>query len=404
MLPCPPLADTHPLDRLIDAFTGLFEPGTFFSFSFNVRALLALLCVAFVCGSVGALVVGGRMAFFSDALAHCAFAGVSLGFLFFDLLLARAPSPAARQAAVWGLAGLGVLVGIAVGWAYRRGRGARDSLGVVVLFALALGLAGAGVGALFESLLSGPRPASEFWRWVTPVMIAFGGLIGAGIAYVRGRTALTSDTVIGVFFAGSIGLAAALRKIIKNRNLFSLEDFLFGDPLLVHAGDLVALGVLAALTAAFLVLTFNRLLLAGFNSSLALSRRVPLQRDGYLFVVLLALIVNLCLRSVGVLLINALLIVPAATAVNLSANLRQAFWLSVGLCLATCVGGQWLSWELGQGAGFEVGIPGTIVLLSVALFVGSLLVGGKVREWAGSRQPRGPRPEMEGDRANGAIV
>ena len=85
-------------------------------------------------------------------------------------------------------------------------------------------------------------------------------------------------------------------------------------------------------------------------------------------IILLALIVNLCLRSIGVLLINALLVVPAATAVNLSTNLRQVFWLSVGCCLACCVGGHLLSWELGAQARVDLGVPGTVVLLCCGLF------------------------------------
>jgi zinc transport system permease protein len=315
-------AETHWLDRhVIDPFTGLFPANSFFSFSFNVHALLALLLVAFCCGAVGALIVGGRMAFFSDALAHCAFAGISIGFLLFEFVL--------------------------------RQRG------------------------------------GEFWRFATVVMVAFGALVGAGIAYVRGRTGLASDTVIGVFFAGSVGLAAALRKLIRNRNLFSLEDFLFGDPLLAGADDIVILAGLAVLTAALMFVLFNRLLLAGFNPSLALSRRVPVRLDSYVLVILLALIVNLCVRVVGVMLINALLIVTAASAVNLSVNLRQVFWLSIAICLGVAAGGQWLSWEVGVRAGVDVGIPGTVVLLACGVFVVSMLVGPWLRGRGGRAGERG---------------
>src|SRR5206468_718636 len=119
----------------------------------------ALVLVSLSCGAVGALVVGGRMAFFSDALAHCAFASVSVGFVLFTLL--------------------------------------------IVHF----------------------RPADEFWDWVTPIMLAFGMMVGYGIAYVRERTGLASDTVIGVFFAFAIGLAATLSKMMQSRELFRLEDF-----------------------------------------------------------------------------------------------------------------------------------------------------------------------------------
>src|SRR5205807_9123752 len=98
-------------------------------------------------------------------------------------------------------------------------------------------------------------------------------LVGVGIVAVRQRTGLASDTVIGVFFAGAIGLAAMLRKLISRRNFFNLEDFLFGDPLTATSGDLIALAGLTLVTLAFLAWGYNHLLLGSFNNSLALSRR-----------------------------------------------------------------------------------------------------------------------------------
>jgi len=82
-------------------------------------------------------------------------------------------------------------------------------------------------------------------------------------------------------------------------------------------------------------------------------------------------VVNLSLRIVGVLLINALLIVPAATAMNLSKNLRQMFWLTLAISLATSILGLLLSWECST-AGYPLGTSGAIVLLNVTLFTGSL--------------------------------
>ncbi len=64
------------LDRVVVEFSQLWPEGTFFSVGFHVYGLLAVLLVSATCGAVGSLVVGNRMAFFSDALAHCAFAGV----------------------------------------------------------------------------------------------------------------------------------------------------------------------------------------------------------------------------------------------------------------------------------------------------------------------------------------
>jgi zinc transport system permease protein len=292
----------------------LFAYASYWLDPLNTRPLLALVLVSLCCGAVGSLVVGSRMAFFSDALAHCAFAGVSVGFVVFELLLVR-----------FGLAG-----------------------------------------------------KDDFWNWVTPIMLAFGALIGCGIAYIRGRTTLASDTVIGVFFAGAIGLAAMLTRLFRRRELFNLEDFLFGNPATVQPAQLYLLGGLVVLTFVAMALLYNKLLLDNFNSSLALSRRVPVYLCRYLFIVLLAVIVNLCLRFVGALLINALLIVPAAAAINCTRNLRQLFWTTVALSLLVPLAGEWISWEVAARYDIDLGVPGTVVMVCVGLFLLSLVFGPAV--------------------------
>ena len=103
----------------------------------------------------------------------------------------------------------------------------------------------------------------------------------------------------------------------------------------------------------------------------------------YLLVILLALLVNLCVKTVGALLINALLIVPAATASNVCRNLRQLFWVTVLLCLFTGTLGHWLSWAvqppIGNGQTLEFGSAGTIVVLGVLLFFASMVAGPRLR-------------------------
>lgn len=307
----------HWLDRSLAWLASLAPPGSQFNNLISLRALVALVLVCLACGALGSLVVGGRMAFFSDALAHGSFASVSIGFIMFVTLLAP--------------------------------------LGV---------------------------PGEQFWDWVTPVMVIFGMLVGYGIAAVRQHTGLSSDTVIGVFFASSQGLAATLRGVIQSRKLFNLESFLFGDPLQVTAQDVVVLAVQLVIVAVALAFIYNSLLLSGFNTSLALSRRVPARLASYVFVMLLAVVVTLCVRTVGVLLINALLVVPAATASNLARNLRQMFWWTIGLCVFSGVAGQVIAWEiemrfLATSKDLEmqkvyVGVSGTVILVCVATFCASL--------------------------------
>lgn len=294
------------LDQTLGNLADQFPDGSFLAQLFNLRALIALALVGSICGLMGSMVIGSRMAFFSDALAHCAFAGVSIGFLFFELLI---------------------------------GNQNKDD--------------------------------SRFWIVVTPLMIFFGAVVGLGIAQVRHRTRLGSDTVIGVFFAGSLGLAAALSQMVRNRRFFNLEEFLFGDPLQVRSGELLFLVAALALVCLFLRLFFNGLVLGSFNSSLASSRKIQHSLLQHGFIILLAIVVNLSLRLVGVLLINALLIVPAATAMNWSRNLRQMFWLTLVISTSTAVGGLIVSWECST-LGYPLGTSGAIVLLNVSLFVVSL--------------------------------
>jgi zinc transport system permease protein len=297
----------------VDRLIGVIGPApyTFFDSRSNLLGLLAVILVSLICGCVGALVVGNRMAFFCDALAHTAFAGISLGFL----------------------------------------------------TALSVGV--------FEQ-------GGDFFAWALPIMVVFGVLVGLAINYVRDNTALSSDTVIGVFFAGATGFGVMLLKGISQLGrYFNPEDFLFGSVLSVRAWHVELLFVLAVLTAGVLGLLYNQLLFTTFNRSLARSRRVWVRLCNYVFIGLLALIINLCLWTVGVLLINALLVVPAATASNLCRNLRQMFWVTVALSLGVGVSGHVLAYHLrvplsGSREPLTFGSSGTIVVLSVVLFFLSL--------------------------------
>ena len=117
----------------------------------------------------------------------------------------------------------------------------------------------------------------------------------------------------------------------------------------------------------------KKIVFASFSPSLARTRRVNLRLNDYLFIVLLALVVNLSIKAVGALLINALLVVPAAAAANVSRNLRQMFWLTVLFCVGSGLFGLWVSsavkFPFGSGGRpVEFGPSGTIVIVCVGLF------------------------------------
>ncbi len=293
----------------IDWLSALIDrtASTFGVLTVDVMAFAVVIVVGTICGAMGSIVVSCRMAFFSDALAHCAFAGIALGML-------------------------GLL--------------AADAL-----------------------------KASGYWVLPT-VMVAFGVIVGVAIVYVRETTGLASDTVIGVFFAGAVGFGGMLYSSLGKKTNLSPEMFLFGSPLYVQETDLLALILLAVLLVLVLCCLFNHFVLSSINPSLARSRNVSVRLCNYSFIILLALIVNLSLRAVGALLINAMLVVPAATAANVSRNIRQMFWLSVVLSLASGLGGLWLSSvvrvQVGPGAPLEFGPAGTIVVVGVLLFFASV--------------------------------
>ena len=89
----------------------------------------------------------------------------------------------------------------------------------------------------------------------------------------------------------------------------------------------------------------------------------------------------------GVLLINALMVVPAATAINVTRNLRQLFWLTIILTLVISLGGLAISWEFSTRRR-ELGVSGTIILLGVILFTLSVSFGPLLRRWLAPRPPR----------------
>jgi zinc transport system permease protein len=276
--------------------------------SFVVKGVLAILLVCSLCGMLGSLVVGNRMAFFSDAMAHCSFAGVALGYL--TVLL---------------------------------GGGDR---GVAV--------------------------------WAVPlIMVAFGVAVGMCMVYVRDNTGLAHDTVIGVFFAFAIGFGAMLFQILRVKSTFNPENFLFGNLVIIPAEDLLFLLVLAILVVPLYAWKYNQLVFASFNPTLARTRGLKLQLNNYLFIVILALVVNLSIKAVGALLINAMLVVPAASAATISRNLRQMFWLTILYCLGSGLLGFILrnsvQFHVGGGDPVPFGPSGVIVVTSVALFFASML-------------------------------
>ena len=175
--------------------------------------------------------------------------------------------------------------------------------------------------------------------WTMP---AFGLVVGLGIMVMQRHSSLSSDTVIGVFFSTMVAFGLAI--VSRDRSLArDLQRFLYGDILTISDDQVLALFGLFLVVMAFLAISYNRLLYIGLNSTLAQAHRIRVAVLQYLFAGLLALIVMFAVQAVGVLLVTALLIVPAAAARNFARSAGSMFWWSLLVSLSSAVGGLLLS-------------------------------------------------------------
>lgn len=224
-------------------------------------------------------------------------------------------------------------------------------------------LTGVAIGILLGEPYTGPYGS----------LFAYCTLFGLLLMYLRNRTGLSPDTLIGVFLAVSLSLGASLLLILSGRvNIHILENVLFGSVLTVDTSDLLVLLAVSAVVVALTVPLYNRFMLASFNPQLASVRGVRVKLLDYLFVVLVTIVTVASVKVIGAILVGALLIIPAAAARLLSLSLRGFFWLSV--LIAT------LSTQVGILVPIELELPvpsgAAIILTAGALFGLAAIVRG----------------------------
>lgn len=226
----------------------------------------------------------------------------------------------------------------------------------MAFFSEALGhsaLTGIGIGAVLgtsNSLLS---------------MIIFAILMSIAIWYVEKKNTMSTDTIIGTI--SSIAIALGLVLMSQGGNFNKYSSYLIGDVLSITTNEIVMLFITLIATIVFWSVLFNKLVLAGVNSAIANSRKVKSDLINLVFIVLVAIVVMISIKWVGILIINSLLVLPAATARNIAKNMKQYTLLSVMFSLISCLIGLVLSYYLEAAAG------ATIVLVSSVFFVISLL-------------------------------
>ena len=194
----------------------------------------------------------------------------------------------------------------------------------------------------------------------------FAVAVALGIALVSQSDRISEDTVIGVFFSGSMALGIVLFSM-KSGYQQDLFSYLFGNVLAISTRELAVLACGSAVIMGVILLTFKEHLLIAFDEEVAAAYGHRVVALNVLLVVMLALTVGIGLRLVGLLLIQAHLVVPAAVAALWAANFRWQALLAALIGSLSGVVGLVLAYQLDLAAG------GTIVLVAVALFFVTLL-------------------------------
>ncbi|MCH3959107.1 MAG: metal ABC transporter permease [Selenomonas sp.] len=203
---------------------------------------------------------------------------------------------------------------------------------------------------------------------VSPLLslLVFSVLFALFITYIKTKSTASTDTIIGVFSSTAIALGLMIMSYGGGFNKFSA--FLIGDVLSITEDDLQALVIVFVLVVAAWALLFNRLLVLSINSSFARSRGISTFWAEGLFAAILAVVVSISIQWVGILIINALLVLPAAAARNVTGNVKQYHVVSVLIALLSGFTGLILAYYFNMAAG------ATIVVLSAVIFFVTLIL------------------------------
>jgi len=221
--------------------------------------------------------------------------------------------------------------------------------------------------ALAHAILPGVAVA-YLVRWPLFSGALITGVVAAvGIGYLTRRGRLKEDTAIGIIFSGAFALGIALLSTVEAYSV-DLTHFLFGNVLGVSNTDLRLIGILGSLVILLVVALYKEFLVLAFDPVLAKILRLPTTLLHYLLLVMIAVTVVVSLQTVGVALMVAMLVTPAATAYMLTRRLPAMMVLAAIFGSLSAVIGLYLSYYINVASGPAV------VLVCTAIFLLALLL------------------------------
>ncbi len=202
-------------------------------------------------------------------------------------------------------------------------------------------------------------------------MFSFCILFGLFLNFAKQNTKMSSDTLIGVFLSISLAIGATVLLWVSARvNTHILDTVMFGSILTVDDTDISVLLVTTLVTAAVAIPLYNQMLLASLNPSLAHVRGVNVKALEYAFVLLVTILTVACVKIVGAVLVEALLLIPAAASRNLNRTTRGFVIWSIVFSTISCVAGVYVPMR------FDLPLPsgGAIILAAALIFLATMIV------------------------------
>lgn len=203
-------------------------------------------------------------------------------------------------------------------------------------------------------------------------MIFFAIFFAIILNVVKHKTSYGADTIISVF--SSVAIAIGLAILAQSGNFNKYSSFLVGDILSITKNEILYILISFIITIIFWIFFFNKLNCISINQTLAKSKGINANIIDNLFVIIIAIIVMISIRFIGILLINSLLILPAASSRNIAKNMRSYHGLAIVFSLLTSVSGLIISYY------YNIPTGPMIVIMSGIIYFITFIIKGKIKE------------------------
>ena len=227
---------------------------------------------------------------------------------------------------------------------------------------------------------------SSFAGAATAFLMGGNIYLGAGIwaiaaamavGFIGQRARLKFDTAIGIIFAGGFALGIVLISRANNYTV-DLFAFLFGNVLGVSAGDLLAIAIMGSIVLGLIALLYKELVFVSYDPTMAAASGLPVTILQYLLLAMIGITAVVGMKAVGLVLIVAMLVTPAATASLLTRRFPMIMLIGSGVGIASSVVGLYLSYHL------EIASGATIVLVATSMFILTFVLEprrGLIAQW-----------------------